>query len=280
MRRYLRIIKVEIAEDTISALKIDFRVKREAGGTPASGKIDIYNLNQSTETRIREKGSRVMLSAGYGEKPEVVFEGDVRRIERQRENLDRITRVHIGGNVQAQTSALYRRAYDGPESIRTIVADAVAATGLELGPTTAIPEDASHASYAFNGPPRDCLDSVLRPFDVLWHEDNGVIKFTRAGQSEDDRTGTEVSEQSGMIGTPTITENGIRVAVMLNPKIRIDSRITVRSSVIPVGASGDAVNAVAVESGTGKWKVVEVAHAGDNRDGPFQTTIEGRPLEE
>lgn len=274
-QRYLRSVRVTVG-DTAEAVLINgpqapedllvrFRVKREATATPADGVIEVYNLQERTETRIRERGERVILEAGYGGTLSPIFDGDVRRVRRKREGLDRITRIFVGGSVAAQSRAIFMRSYEGAVAVRDIVRDGVAALGLTLGPLDLIPEDAVEVDFRYNGPARLMLTWRLHPLGIQWYEDSGVVRFSRFGMTEDDRLqGVLVSERSGMIGTPEVTDDGVKVRSLLDSRLRIDTRFRIEST--------------EVEEASRVWKCVMVEHRGDNREGAFETVADGRPL--
>ena len=282
-RRFLRSVRLTIGEAgqavRITDLLVKFRIRREATDTPAEGHVDVYNLNESNETRIRERAERVVLEAGYAGQLETIFDGDVRRVERQRVNLDRITRVHVGGNVEARTRSIFIRSYEGEVAVRDIVADGVATLGLTLGPLDLIPESAVETDFRYSGPTHVMLTQRLRPLGVRWYEADGTIHFTRLRRSIDDRPGgVLISERSGMVGSPTVTDDGIRVRTLLDPRLRLDTLIRVESAVLPDAASGDSLNLRAGEFHQAEWKIVTVEHTGDNREGQFHTVVEARPV--
>ena len=288
-RRFLRKVRVTVGDDeqavVIEDLYLRFRIKREATATPAEGEIDIFNLNESNETRIRERAVRVLLEAGYeGGTLETIFDGAVRRVERQRVDLDRITRIHVGGKTsRAETAvserrSIFMRTYEGTVSVRDIIRDAVEHLGLELGDMSLIPEDAVETDFRYNGSTQLMMRERLRPRGIEWYEEDGVIRFSRYRRTGDDRTVT-ISERTGMIGTPAVTDDGIRVSTLLDARIRLDTRFRVESSVLDDAASGDAINERAGELRGGTWKVVRLEHAGDNRLGEFRSVLEGRPLD-
>lgn len=292
LRRYLRTIRVTIG-DAASAVVIDglfvhFNIRREATSTPAEGTIDIYNLNESNETRIRERAVRVLLEAGYQGAVEPIFDGVVRRVERQRVDLDRIVRVHVGGKISGAEVAgqgrrsVFVRGYETTVSVRELVADGVETLGLVLGDISIIPEDAVETDFSYNGDTQLMLRERLRPLGIEWYEEDGVVRFSKIRASVDDRIeGVVISERTGMLGSPTETDDGVTVRTLLDPRLRLDTRIRIESSVLDRGASGDAENIRAGEvtlPGT-VFKVVEVTHEGDNREGPFETTVQARPLD-
>ena len=132
--RFGRRMAVEIGgpDLRIEGLRIACDVQRVSAAAPAQGTIDVYNLAETTAHRIRERGKSVRLYGGYDELA-LLADGDIRRVERRREGRERIVRMHIGGQVQAQTQAVFSGAYEGRVSLRQVVRDIVdTMTGLSI----------------------------------------------------------------------------------------------------------------------------------------------------
>ncbi|MDE2848199.1 MAG: hypothetical protein OXO51_15970 [Gemmatimonadota bacterium] len=255
-------------EVVIKDLYIRFRVRREVGGAPADGFVDVYNLTPQSEERIRTRGERVKIRAGYDGEMAQIFDGDVRRVERVRHELDRITRVLIGGMAVRQARAVFNRTYAGETPVRTIFSDAVKSMGFDVGPLDLIPEDATETDFTYNEETRVLLEYIVKPYDLTYYETDGVIGVTRIGSSADDRPqGVQVNERTGMIGTPTVTDKGIRLDTLLDPRLKIDTRVRIESLILEDD-----------ERGNQAYKVVALVHQGDNREGPFNTVAELRPV--
>ena len=268
-RRFLRNVRVIIGDQAealrIEDLLIRFRIRRESTDTPADGYVEVLNLTTASEQRIRQRGERVRLEAGYGGEYALLFDGDVRRVERIRGDVDRGVKIHVGGNVTKQRAAIFNRTYEGTVAVSTIFLDAAQTIGLDVGPLDLIPSDAQLTDFAFQGPTRVLLYLLLHPHGLRYYEDDGVIRITKRGESTDDRPdGVLVNENTGMIGTPTVTDDGVRVRTLIDPRLRLDTRMRVESELVDAGA---------------RWKIVGVTHQGDNREGAFETIVEGRPLD-
>ena len=119
----------------------------------------------------------------------------------------------------------------------------------------------------------------LRPLGVMWYEEAGTVHVSKYRRTADDRLVT-ISEKTGMVGSPAVTDDGIRVQTLLDPRLRLDTQFRVESSVLDRAASGDAVNERAAELDGGTWKITELEHRGDNREGDYLTVITGTPLNE
>ena len=273
VRRFLRSVSVTVGDSEqatrVEDLLLAFRFRREATSTPADGHVDIYNLTEDNETRIHERAVRIALEAGYQNTRETLFDARVRRVERQRVGLDRITRVHVGGQTspselpQSAKRSIFIRTYSGTIAIREIIRDAVDVLGLDIGSLDLVPADEVETDFQYAGPTQELLTWRLRPLGIEWYEDNGVIKFSRFAKSADDRDGVIISEKTGMIGTPTVTDDGIRVSSLLDARLQLDTLIRVEST---------------LERSNRLWKIIEVQHSGDNREGNYETTVEARPV--
>ena len=268
----------------VSELMIAFNISRKADATPAQGEISIFNLNESHETLIRDRGDSVILEAGYlGARFGLLVAGDIRRVDKDRNGLDRVLRMQVGGHVRQRTEAFVSVAYEGEAPVRTIVSDIVRQgfPGFPVEPISLIPADAVEEDYVFSGQAGQALRILLFAHGRLsWFDDNGIIRLTKEFISSAQQAGgiTVVSERTGMIGTPSITNEGVIVETLLDHRINLDGRVRVQSGILDFAASGDSANARAIEGSTGDWKVVAMNHSGDNREGSFRTSMELRPL--
>lgn len=278
MPRYLRTIIVTVGDDdqpliAVRDLFVKFRIERDSSPEPAKGYVKIYNLLPENENRIRGRGTRVKLEVGYKDDVSTLFEGDIRRVERQRESLDRVSTIHVGGHMLRRRQANFFRSYEGEVAIRDIFRDAANTLDLALGPLDPIPLGITEEDWTWNSTSIEAMTSLLEPHGLRWYEEDGVIRISRWNESQDDRIdGILISERTGMIGTPGITtgdtnsdrnKNGIIVRTLLDPRIRLDARVRVESRIL------DEITA---------YKVASLVHHGDNRKGDFETELEGKPI--
>ena len=146
--------------------------------------------------------------------------------------------------------------------MRSVAADLIADTGLSVGSLSAIPDGVTVAGWAFSGHAPDALGSLLRSVGCSFYADGDVVQVRRVGApSRGDAPGFLVTPQTGMVGSPKDTDEGVEVTMLLNPAIEIGSGLRIR------GANTD-----------GDFVVVAFGHRGDNWQGRFVTTAETRPL--
>lgn len=300
-------IEINPGDDTNNHLYVSFEIKRDLGPKPAEGFVTVYNLNDHNDSFIREKGTRIRLFAGYEGNVRLVHDGDIRRVTRRFEpGGNKATEIIIGGAVFKLASGIFNRSYSGPVQLSQIVADAVPTLSLSVGDLSAIPSKMLN-DFSFTGKTTDLLTKLLRPLGVSWSEANGVLYFGAQGRPLDNAM-FELSADTGMIESPTISEDGkLTVKSLLNPSIALGSSVVVKSNVASKGRfviepekkkkgkktqtteDGDAIEEPESENekadkkpkytsvrsleANGTHKVIAINHHGDNRNGDFFTEL-------
>ena len=253
MRLYKRYIQIIIGNDdsalSIDALYITFEIEKVLSGKPSDGIVNIYNLNDTSEAKIKETGERVRVFAGYDENKDLIYDGDIRKIEKNKQGLDRIVTITLGGNVFKLTNAFFNKSYAGAVSVSQVVSDAVPSFGISAVGLDAIPAS-TLTDFAFTGRTSDLLDRILNPLNVQWFENDGFINISMRGEATESvfilKPGT------GLIDSPSLTDEGLSFKALLNGRIKINSRVKIESRVV-----------------NGLYKVTQAVYNGDNRDGDF-----------
>ena len=262
---YERRIQVEVAGLSISKLRMTISIERQIDGSQDMGRVDIHNLSPEHEERIYQRGGPISISAGYPQTQALIFDGQVQRVLRMRENLTHITRIHLGDNVRSQEvigGRASRQSYDGPVSIRQISKDLAQDIGLPLGPLDAIPPQATVNDWYWTLKAWDGLEALLKRVNCRPYESDGIIRINRVGETQADSPSIDLSQDSGLVGVPTTTDEGAEARMLLNPFIVLGCRLNIESSAL-----------------TGSWKVVGIKHDADNWSGAFVTWVDLRPLE-
>lgn len=97
--------------------------------------------------------------------------------------------------------------------------------------------------------------------DVFVDDERLVVKDRNAPLGSSERT---LSEETGMVGIPEPTEQGIRVKYLFDPHSRLGGRITINSKLNP--------------SLNGTYVIYKLTHDISTRDTPFYTIAECRRL--
>ena len=90
--------------------------------------------------------------------------------------------------------------------MRRLIAD----MGLRAGPLDAIPADAKVPDFAWSGKSTDAMTSLLSGRAIRWYEEDREIRFaSSAEQIQADAEMLLLRKDTGLIGAPSITEEGM-----------------------------------------------------------------------
>ena len=181
---YGRQIRVEVAGLVIILPRITVSIDKQSDDTQAKASISVYNLRETNETAIYERGEGIVVAAGYEERIDTIFKGTVQRVIRERESMESIVRIQAGDEVHAveRLRGVTCRTYAGPVTVRQLVMDLAADLMLPTGPLDALPAGATRTDWSWSGPTDSALANVLRPLDLYFFEDDGVVRIAGKGR--------------------------------------------------------------------------------------------------
>ena len=263
---YKRVVVVEVAGFRISEPKIAFQVERQADETTPNGEIEIYNLSKAQTQQIYDRRGPVRLDAGYRGRVATIFEGSAGKILHERSNLARVTKIPLTGSLAQveRLGGMTARSYEGVESVRRIVADIVLQDmGLQIptGVLKQIPEAATVPNWAFFESSHAALSAIVKRVGMTWFEDDGVIRLNLPNMPQNDAETFTLSPDTGLIGAPTVTDEGAEAESFLIPLARVGGVINLDSDTLK-----------------GRWKISGIVHSGDNWTGKFVTKYDLREL--
>lgn len=242
-------------------LAIHIMLRKDMSGWPPEGTVSFYNLAPGTEARFHEPGQDLLVEAGYTDDIGVIFDGDIRRVWREREGLNRVTRVAVGG-ISFDKRELFTFARLGEVQIREIIREAIASVeGAVAGSLNAILPSWTEKDFSFAGDPLRCISKLLESRPITWYEEDRTIKFT----SIPDTDVLDINENTGLIGSPIQTDRGIDVRTTLNWRAKLNARVNLDLELPGIETFSE---------GSGLWRVGKVMHSGSNREGPFETRLE------
>ena len=269
------------------SLKITFEMDTGTD-SPRPGKVSVYNLSDDKVDLLLLSvpydspagvvgGSRrdvppvyYSLSGGY-DADSLLCVGEVRRIRDYWETPDRRTEFELGINDSKSSNTVDIRIDDEP--VYKLFANAAAQQGLEFGPHDHIPElrdykITENGTYGATELVKKWADS-MNLFPAYHCGQLILLRGSDYGSViEDDAEVLVLSEETGLIGTPTRTETGLEAKVQLTPLIAPNSIIRIRAR--QVEGLGDT----AAVLGEQLYRVINVKFRGDSWEGDFMTEFD------
>lgn len=277
-QQYLRTCKLivfgkDLAGVDLSELHIKFSVKRSDTITPNVADIRVYNLEEQTALRIRKEFTRVILQAGYEGNFGVIFQGNIKQVILGRESAtDTFIDIVAGDGDRAYNFAVVNATLAKGSKQVDQVATAVSAMspkGVTQGHLGEFPDQQLPRGKTMFGNARNYLRDVAQTTKkAVSIQDEKVTFIAKKAYLPGERV--VLTSKTGMIGTPQQTNEGVNVKCLLNPNIRIGTRIEIDNASIArlkinLSVPNSPANIPAPLTADGVYYVLVVEHTGDTR---------------
>jgi len=207
-------------------IRFTFRVEKRIDRVYQFAEITIYNLSADTETDILQNGQQIVLEAGYKNGNfGLIFQGFIRQ--------------PIRGKEDGTTYYLKLICIDGDDALNLGVCDFVLSNGqtaqqiaervarsasipFDIKINGELPQQATARAKIFFGQPKDFLRSLALNNNAFFYFDNGVANISALDQPPPPVV-PNLNYQSGMIGFPAQTDQGVQVKTLINTNLLINN---------------------------------------------------------
>jgi hypothetical protein len=229
----LVLANAKIAVD-LSLMRIKFTVRQHDLQTPNSAVIRVYNLKKETAASITE-GMQVTLSAGYQSDLGQIFTGQVIQSRRGRENAaDGYLDIIAADGDTAYTWATVNTSIAAGSTYQdrlSAIAKPMADKGVTLGYVGDLPAGTLPRGKVLYGMARDHLRDMAQSTVSNWSIQSGNLNFyPKTGYVPGEAI--VLSPDSGLIGIPEQTQDGIRATCLLNPALKVGGLVQIDSALI------------------------------------------------
>jgi hypothetical protein len=288
VRQYGRKISLIVGSDggglDFSAFRVTFNIRRGDFQAPNSADVRIYNLADETTNRITTEFTRIVIQAGYEGNFGMLFDGTIKQARAGRVDAkDSYVDIVAADGDQAynfSTIALSLAAGGQPSDAVQAFVKAMATQGISQGYTPELSANGSVRGRVYYGLTRDELREWAEVQDVLWSIQDGKLTLIPKTSYVPGDTPL-ISPQTGLIGVPEQTQNGIQMRVLLNPAMRIGQLVKLDSTInayrYGLDVQSQASNALLASSiktnADGLYYVMTADHIGDTRGNEWYTDL-------
>lgn len=243
-------------------LHINFSLQKSDLETQNTGRVTVWNLNNSQLAALNEKDCVVSLKAGYGNRLSLIFAGIVSYVSTSLDSADRKTEIEVVDNLVEVRDTYVSVSYNGTVNWKTIFDDVAAQMGVAVSYSyNAEFADISNG-FSFVGLARDIMTKGCKCCNLTWSLQNGVMQIKKPGDVMS-REVYVLSPDTGLLGIPArvvITQDeatgsntlGWDVEYFLNGAINIDDYVKLESKAV-----------------TGYFRVYSLEMSGDNVSGDW-----------
>ncbi len=257
--------------------RLRFTVEKTDTSEANKAKISIYNLSPDSRSFIEDEDDLIVfLRVGYVGSIATAFFGDVVRGETSREGPDILTTIECGDQEKLlQTAHIELGIGPGATNIQLFNL-AAEKLGITLGVISGLTEIVYSNGYSFSGQASKLLDVLTKQLNVKWSIQDGELMVLPKEKAESEFA-VLVTPNSGLVGNPTKTKDGIQFKSLLNPGIRPGKAVKLESKEIQGAFKGDAkkIASSAVKDSSIILISSKVTHEGDTHEGSWLTTVEG-----
>lgn len=270
----------------LSQLRFSFEIRRGDLQTPNTADVRVYNVAQATADAIMQikpapEFTRVVIQAGYEGNFGVIFDGSIKQTRIGRENQTDTYLDIMGADGD--------EAYNFSMSIFSIPAGSVpnneisgiienmAKYGISSGYIPNLGGNPLPRGKVVYGMSRDELRNIARNTSTSWSIQDGkvnLIPLTAYKPAEI----PVITSETGMIGLPTQTQNGIEIRALLNPQLKVGQLVKLDNASIQrlrYGTSvlseptNDFLQSSIKTNADGYYYIMRVDHIGDTRGEPW-----------
>lgn len=274
-RQWLRACSLVVADASgdgleLGELRIVFATKKGDTETPNSAEITIYNLSEETAGKMRKEFTRVILQAGYQNNFGIIFEGTIRQARCGRENgTDTWLEITAADSDKAYNFAVLNTtlaAGSTPADRVKACGDAFAAKGAGQGHTPDLPGNALPRGKVMYGMARKYMREEAQNTDCSWSfQDGKMVMLENRGYLPGEAV--VLTHETGLVGTPEQTNEGVKLRCLLNPRLRVGGRVKLDNASIQEAKTDLKGNAQRPpkKDADGFYRILKIEFSGDTR---------------
>jgi hypothetical protein len=257
----------------MSNLQFTFQIKQAQKSNPQHASIRIYNVSDKT---AHPEYTRIVLEAGYQNGAYgTIFDGEIVQTRLGRENaVDTYMDILAAEGYSAHQAVVNTTLAAGSTALD--VAEAAAkAMGLPLVNYVTTPLPRFPRGKALYGMAREILSGAAATMGASWYYLSNAIELVPLDGGKPTEA-TVLNAATGMIGWPEITQDGVSVRCLLNPRLDIGSPLRIdNASILRAQASTDVhfLNNYPKVDADGLYRIYVIEHRGDTRGNDWYSDI-------
>jgi len=273
--KFNRKYELRIGDDKrITDLRMRFFVEYSVGGFIPLCEINLYNLSKTTINDVLLPGEKIVLRAGYENDLPIIFSGEIRNISSVRNDVDIITTLVSGTSDQSFRNTNINKVLDNPKSVEEIFRDLLVDTDLEIAEIS-IQAKPILGSVSISMRLIDAINKIANDYDITWHVFNDrFYAYDNKPRLQTNRQVFEISSETGLLDVPILTEVGLDIKTLLEPRLHPTDLFTVQSSFLTIVQAATPFVEARRQRG-GRQSAINIKHSGDTHSDVWYTEIRG-----
>lgn len=249
----------------VTDLRIDFNLAKSIGSKQNKAEITVYNLTASHRNQLGDEFDTITLEVGYRDTGyTLLFSGNIRDVKSSQDGASVKSVITCGDGDKAIGKGAVSKTFPAgtkpKEIIDHIVGEMPEVKRGQIKGLDNLP--AYKRPVSIFGWAQRALDTLGREHGFYWTIHNGSFEAMKNDEHLDETI--MLSKASGLIGSPDITDKGIKAKALLNPSIAPGRRVDVQSDFLDQGRQYGST-----DKGGGLFRVADCTYKGSNRDNDY-----------
>lgn len=242
---------------SIRNLRMTFDIVKSSDDKSNTAKIEVYNLSPEHQSQIIKEWNDIKLMAGYKGNERLIFQGQIRTAIPRVSGTDRIVTIECGDGDREILKGFINRTLEAGSTADDVVNECQKA----MFDVKASYKDNLLKMYSrgrvLSGRASDILTEQCKSDDAQWSIQDGQLVLLKGGNVIPNAAWL-ISQDTGMLGSPEPTTDGVKVKTLLNPAYMIGGVAKVDSLIF-----GGAI------------RIEKLIHRGDTHEGEWASELEG-----
>lgn len=277
-------------EMDVSQLRCVFKVQMHETSAFTLGTLVVYNMSITTEKEVIEEGFQIRIEGGYqdaqyGE----IFTGDILQIFRNREDgVDyRLEIIAMSGSRELYTNFVKAKFAAGsrPRDLPKQIADN-AKLKMKVGPVSnnLTDQPLPRGKVLYGTPAKYLRNQSVEQDASFYVNESGELEVDKFSDDIPSDMVLYLTPETGLVGTPVYGDDGIRIKMLLDARVKRRTMIKIDNSIVRRQAAAFSTNAGA-KNGSGDQNMVfdqdgeycafSVTHSGDTWGDDWTTEVIG-----
>ena len=142
--------------------RVNFSVAKTEDGKPNKGQCSVYNLSETSRSALEQKDSPIIIRAGYGGAPELLFIGDITDVSTKRQGADLITIVLAGDGEKSIAEAHVDIGLGPGATTNQLLETIKTSLGVSIGVIDGFPNVKFTEGFSFSGSTEELLNTLAK----------------------------------------------------------------------------------------------------------------------
>lgn len=230
---------IDVRASHMDGLRIEGTIEKSLLSTPNTADLTIYNLGQTYEDLVRKEFDEVIVNAGYAKRlpaedddttdPSLytvltVFRGSLKHSFAYSESGNRKLEIQAADGEKDYRQAVVSMSLDAGKSDADVVKEALRSMpGMNAGHIQTSSRKYLRGKVIME-PTRDTLARVAENNDAFWSSQDGVLHIVPSAAVLPTEA-VVLNYETGLLGAPEISDQGIKTTCLLNPLIQPNGRV-------------------------------------------------------